>query len=147
MKLQPRTLSMNNVVSYTLDLHEGDELLDIVDGTAAYFREVLVHNGYYTTGPMVFRGLPGSETFTLMTTLGNRVNMVGDRHCGFEFHERLELETDYFYRHWDVEEPLPYHAIEEAVAVGGSRLQSVYHVILDFYGESVLDLYAHVEKR
>lgn len=147
MKLKPRTLSMNNVVSYTLDLHEGDELLDIVDGTADYFRQVLVHNGYYATGPMVFRGLPSSKTFTLMTTLGNRVNMVGDRHSGFEFHERVELETDYFYRHWDVEEPLPYDAIEAAVAEDGLSLQSVYHVILDFYGECVLDLYARVEKR
>lgn len=146
MKLKPRTLSLNNAVSYTLDLQEGDELLEIIDGTADYFRHVLVHNGYFTTGPMVFHGLPDSRRFTIMATLGNRVKLAEDRDTGFEFREHLEVETDFFYRHWDVEEPVHYPEIERVVAEAGASVGGIYHVILDFYGETVLDLYVEAER-
>ena len=144
MKLKRRTLSLNNVVRYTMELRDGDELFEVIDDTADYFRHVLVHNGYYTTGPMVFRALPDSREFTIMTTLGNRVNLISGRDTGFEFDEHLEIRTDYFYRHFDIEEPVPYPEIENAVAVGGSRIKNIYHVILDFYGETVLDMYVEV---
>lgn len=147
MKLKRRTLSLNNVVSYRLDLQDGDELLEIVDGTVDYFRQVLVHNGYYTTGPMVFRGLPDSREFTIMTTLGNRVNLVGGSDTGFEFREHVEVETDYFYRHVDVDEPVPYAEIERVVGEAGSRVRNIHHVILDVYGDTLLDLYVEAETR
>jgi hypothetical protein len=105
-----------------------------------------MHNGYYTTGPIVFRALPDSREFTIMTTLGNQVNIIGGRDTGFEFHKHVEIETDYFYRHFDIEEPVPFSEIEGAVAETGSRVQNIYHVILDFYGEIVLDLYVEAEK-
>ena len=147
VKLKPRTLSLNNVVSFTVDLDEGDTTLEVVDAAGDEFRRVLVGNGYYTTGPVVFRALPDSRSFTLMTTLGNRVNVVGDTGSGFEFHERVEVETDYFYRHCDSEEPVPYAELEQAVAQAGSRIRDIFHVILDVYGDVVLDLYLDVEKR
>lgn len=146
MKLKRRALSLNNVVSYKLDLREGDELLEVIDDTADYFKQVLVHNGYYTTGPVVFRALPDSKEFTIMTTLGNRVNIIGGSDTGFEFHPRIEVDTDYFYRHFDIEETVPYAEIERAVVDTGSRVQNIYHVILDFYGETVLDVYVEAEK-
>jgi hypothetical protein len=129
-----------------MELREGDELLEIIDGTVDYFRQVLVQNGHYTTGPMIFRGLPGSPEFTIMTSLGNRVNLVGDSATGFGFREHVEVETDFFYRHWDVEEEVPYEEIEQAVAAAGSQVVNIHHVILDFYGETVLDLYVEAEK-
>jgi hypothetical protein len=147
MILKSRTLSLNNVVSLTMGIREGDELLDIIDGTADYFRQVLVNNGYYTTAPVVFRGDPGSREFTLMTSLGNRVNLVGDEGTGFEFHEHVKVESDFFYRHWAVDEPVPYAEIGAAVAESGSKVRSFYHVILDFYGEVVLDVYVDAENR
>lgn len=147
MNMKERTLSVNNVVSLTMELREGDELLEIIDGTVDYFRQVLVHNGYYTTGPMIFRTLPDSREFTIMTSLGNRVNLVGDSATGFGFRKHFDVETDFFYRHWDVEEPVPYEEIERAVAAAGSRVMNIDHVILDFYGETVLDLYVEAEQR
>lgn len=144
--MKRRTLSVNNVVSLTMELREGDELLEIIDGTVDYFRQVLVQNGHYTTGPMIFRGLPGSPEFTIMTSLGNRVNLVGDSATGFGFREHVEVETDFFYRHWDVEQAVPYEEIEQAAAAAGSRVVNIHHVILDFYGETVLDLYVEAEK-
>ena len=145
MKLNPRRLMLNNVVSYELTLESDDELLEVIDDAADSFRRVIVGNGYYTTGPIVFRALPGSQEFTIMTTLGNKVNLVDDSDTGFRFQEHVHVATDYFYRHFDVEEPVPYAEIEAAVSEAGSRVESVYHVILDFYGEPVLDLYVEAE--
>ncbi|QNE37849.1 hypothetical protein F1C12_20345 [Leifsonia shinshuensis] len=137
---------MNNVVSLRMDLRHGDELLEIIDDTVDDFRRALVSNGYYTTGPMVFRGLPDSREFTIMTTLGNRVNLVGAEGTGFEFRERIDLDTKFFYRHVDVEEPVPYAEIAEAVTAAGFRVETIYHVILDVYGDTMLDLYVEAEK-
>lgn len=147
MKLKPRTLSVNNVVSLTMELQEGDDLLEVIDETVDHFRQVLVQNGYYTTGPMMFRGLPHVREFTIMASVGNRVNLVGDRGTGFGFSEHVEVETDFFYRHWDVAEPVPYEEIVQAVSAAGSRVVNIDHVVLDFYGETVLDLYVEAVKR
>jgi len=146
MKLKRRTLSLNNVVSYRIDLREGDRLFEVIDETVDYFRQVLVHNGYYTTAPMVFRGLPDSREFTMLTALGNPVNLIGGNDTGFEFHQHLEVETDFFYRHCDIEEPVRYAEIQSAVAAAGSRVRNIHHVILDVYGETMLDLYVEVGK-
>ncbi|MFJ3426636.1 hypothetical protein [Leifsonia aquatica] len=132
-------------MSYRAELREGDELFEIIDDTADYFRQVLARNGYYITGPVVFRSLPESREFTIMTSLGNTVNLVGSRDTGFDFHERVELDTKYFYRHFDIDEPVPYAEIEKAVRDAGANVKSIYHVILDFYGETVLDLYVEAE--
>ncbi|MFK3669739.1 hypothetical protein ACI2IX_06150 [Leifsonia aquatica] len=147
VKLKRRTLSLNNVISCTLELRDGDELLGVIDGAADYFREVLVRNGYYTTSPTVFRVIPGSREFTIMTALGNRVNLVGDSTAGFEFNEHLEVETDYFYRHSDVEAPVPYDELKQSVDAAGANVLSIYHVILDLYGDVVLDLYVEADPR
>lgn len=146
MKLKHRTLSLRNVVSYRMELREGDRLFDVVDEAVDYFRQVLVHNGYYTTGPMVFRGLPDSREFTMMTTLGNRVNLVRASDSGFAFHEQVEVDTDFFYRHCDIEEPVPYADIERAVGEAGAVVRNAHHVILDVYGETMLDPYVEAEK-
>jgi hypothetical protein len=146
VKLKRRTLSLSNVVSYRVDLLEGDRLFDIVDETVDYFRQVLVHNGYYTTAPMVFRGLPDSREFTMLTTLGNRVNLIGGSDTGFEFREHVGVDTDFFYRHCDIEEPVPYAEIDRAVTEAGSTVRDIHHVILDVYGETMLDLYVEAEK-
>lgn len=141
-----RELSLNNVVSLRMDLHDGDELLEIIDATVDEFGRALVNNGYYTTGPMVFRGLPDSREFAIMTTLGNRVNLVGGERAGFEFRKRVDLKTEFFYRHVHVAEPVPYTEIDEAAAAAGFRVENMYHVILDIFGDTILDLYVEAEK-
>ncbi|WP_233265347.1 hypothetical protein [Leifsonia sp. AG29] len=147
LKLRRRTLSLHNVVSLTLNLQDADQLLEIIDGTVDEFRRALVRNGYYVTGPTVFRALPDSRDFTLMTTLGNRMNLVGAHGTGFEFNERLTLDTDYFYRHVDIDEPVPYDDIERMLQEAGLTVQTIYHVILDVYGETMLDLYIEAVER
>lgn len=126
MKLKRRALSLNNVVSFAMELREVDELFEIIDDTADSFKRVLLHNGYYTTGPVVFRARPDSREFAIMTTIGNRPNIVGDRDTGFAFESHRQIETDFFHRHFDIEEPVPYADIERAVVEASARAQFHY---------------------
>lgn len=141
LKLKQRVLSLHNVVSHSTDIEPGDEFFEIIDPVGDYFKQVLMQNGYYTSGPIVFNYLPGAERFTIMTTLGNRLNIVDDSANSFRFVEHFELETDFFYRHYEVDEPIPYEEIVEAVHAQGFMVNAIYHVVLKCYGEVILDLY------
>lgn len=141
MKLKHRELSLHNVVSYTTEIRPGDEFFEIIDPIGNYFKQVLMQNGYYTSGPIIFDYLPGGEQFTIMTTLGNQINIVEDRADSFAFAERFVLETDFFYRHCDVDDPIPYDEIVEAVHAAGCEVNTIYHVVLNVFGDVILDLY------
>lgn len=141
MRLKRRVLSMHNVVSHCADIQPGDEFFEIIEPIGVYFKHVLMQNGYYTSGPIVFNYLPGSEQFTIMTTLGNRIRIVDDRADSFRFTEHFQLETDFYYRHYEVDEPIPYEEIIEAVYAQGFEVKAIYHVVLKFYGDVILDLY------
>lgn len=147
MKFKRRVLSLHNVVSHAAELRPGDELFEVVDPVADYFKQILMHNGYYTSGPIVFSSVPGRKEFTIMTTLGNRINIVDDSSESFGFVEHLELDTEFFYRHHDLDEPVPYEDIELAVAAAGLEIRNIHHVVLKFYGEVMLDLYVDAEAR
>jgi hypothetical protein len=134
-------LSLHNVVSHTTTVAPGDEFFEIIDPVGDYFKQVLMQNGYYTSGPLVFSYLPGGERFTIMTTLGNRLNIVDDSADSFRFVEHFELDTDFFYRHCDVDEPIPYEEIMATVAAEGFEVRAIHHVMLKFYGDVILDLY------
>ncbi|MEO7017106.1 MAG: hypothetical protein ABI067_11270 [Leifsonia sp.] len=141
MKVKHRTLSLHNVVSHSTTVVPGDEFFEIIDPVGDYFKQVLMQNGYYTSGPLVFSYLPGGERFTIMTTLGNRLNVVDDSAESFRFVAHFELDTDFYYRHYDVDEPIPYEEIMAAVAAEGFEVRAIYHVMLKFYGDVILDLY------
>jgi hypothetical protein len=61
MKLKHRTLSLHNVVSHSTTVAPGDEFFEIIATVGDYFKQVLMQNGYYTSGPLVFSYLPGGE--------------------------------------------------------------------------------------
>lgn len=141
MNFKHRVLSLHNVVAHTVQVAEGDEFFEIIDPVGDYFKQVLMNNGYYTSGPIVFDYLPGRDRFTIMTTLGNRVSIVDDSGDNFRFQEHVEIETDFFYRHCEVDEPIPYEQILDTVHAAGLEITAIYHVILKVYGDVILDLY------
>lgn len=141
MKLKHRTLSLHNVVSHTAAIAPGDEFFDIIDPVGDYFKQVLMQNGYYTSGPIVFDYFPGGERFTIMTTLGNRLNIVDDSADSFRFVDHIELATDFFYRHHNIDEPIPYDELLAAAAAEGLAVRGIYHVVLKVYGDVILDLF------
>ncbi|QIM16229.1 hypothetical protein G7067_07005 [Leucobacter insecticola] len=144
--VRPRVLQLRDVVSHTVTLSEGESALDVMDAVGSYFKSVLMQNGYYTSGPIVFSYLPGGDRFTVMTSLGNEVNIVDDSEQSFGFLKELRVESDYFYRHCDVAEPIPYDLLFEKVSESGRAVSTVYHVVLDVFGDVMLDLYVEPEQ-
>ena len=141
MKFKHRELSMYNVVSYTTDVAPGDDFFEIIAPVSDYFKQVLMQNRFFTSGPIVFNYLPDAQRFTIMTTLGNQLKIVDDSANSFDFAEHFELDTDFFYRHADIDEPIPYEEIIGAVAAAGFGVRGIYHVVLNVYGDVILDLY------
>lgn len=141
MKLKQRTLSLHNVVSHTANIAPGDEFFEIIDPVGDYFKQVLMQNGYYTSGPIVFSYVPHRDRFTIMTTLGNRINLVDDQADSFRFVEHFEIQSGLFYRHHEVDEPIPYDEIISAATAKGLEVREIYHVVLKVYGDVILDLY------
>ncbi len=132
---------MYNVVSYTTDVAPGDDFFEIIAPVSDYFKQVLMQNGFFTSGPIAFNYLPDAQRFTIMTTLGNQLKIVDDSANSFDFMEHFGLDTDFFYRHADVDEPIPYEEIIDAVTAAGSQVRGIYHVVLNVYGDVILDLY------
>lgn len=143
--VKPRVLQLQDVVSHTVTLDEGESALDVMDAVGSYFKSVLMHNGYYTSGPIVFSYLPGGDRFTVMTSLGNEINIANDSEQNFAFVKELRVESEYFYRHCDVTEPIPYDLLFEKVSEVGRTVLTVYHVVLDVFGDVMLDLYVESE--
>lgn len=145
VRLKSRVLSVHNVVSHSAVVAPGDDFFEIVGPVSEYFKQVLMQNGHFTSGPMMFSWMPGSDRFTLMTSLGNRINIVEDSAESFSFSDQVEVESDFFYRHTDIEEEIPYEEILDAVAAAGRVAVTIYHVVLKVYGDVMLDLYLETE--
>ena len=148
MKLQYRQLSLNNVVglSTTIDLEN-----DIFEQTAKISRdlkELLIQNNFYSASPVIFEYNPFDETgeITLLSTIGNKVTAIGDNKEYIFFKERLTFTTDYYYRHYDQEEKIPYDEIKKRVEDDNGILLTIYHVLLDLDGDIVVDLYCEVDR-
>ncbi|MBP2624054.1 hypothetical protein [Streptococcus oricebi] len=145
MKFKTRELSLKNVIGFHLAVDfKKDVFKQVVDGATAFKKEML-QNGYYTDGPAYFTYLPGQETISVFTTIGNKVNLVGETPSNVFFQEQLAFTTAYYYRHYDQEEPIPYEAIQEEIEKAGLDLKNIYHVVLNLYGDSIIDLYCEVE--
>ena len=146
MKFKTRELSLTNMIGFKLDLDPEQDTFDQTLEGMSFFKKHLLANDYYFDGPTYFIYSPFEEEqqITVFTTIGNKVVIRGDNSSGIYFQEHLNLMTDYCYRHYDQEEPIPYQAIEEEIKKAGLKLLRIYHVILDLYGDRVIDLYCEV---
>lgn len=145
MNFKSRQLDLHNIVQFSAKIDDTRSWFDQVDEVGEYFKKVLMGNGYFTSGPVVFTYNPEiTEQLIIMTTIGNRIEIVGENKSNFTFIEELNLTTDYYYRQYDVSEEIPYKHLEEEIAKDGKQIQNIYHVILNFYGETMIDLYYEV---
>lgn len=79
-----------------------------------------------------------------MTTVGNKLNIIGENKSAFDYIEHLDFITDYYYRHYDQEEPVPYDEFLSKISSDNKQLVNIYHVLLDLDGDLVVDLYCEV---
>ncbi|OJG71819.1 hypothetical protein RV12_GL001461 [Enterococcus quebecensis] len=112
------------------------------------FKEVLIQNGYYADTPIIFEYNPFEESndITILSAVGNKINIVGENRSQFFYKERLDFTTDYFYRHYDQEETIPYNEIKKKIEEDKGIFLTIYHVLLDLDGDIVIDLYCEVDK-
>ncbi|EFR96635.1 succinyl-CoA ligase (ADP-forming) subunit beta [Listeria ivanovii FSL F6-596] len=83
---------------------------------------------------------------TILSTVGNKINIVGENKSQFFYKERLDFTTNYYYRHYDQEEAIPYNEIKEKIDNEKGILLTIYHILLDLEGDIVIDLYCEVDK-
>ncbi|WP_317635216.1 hypothetical protein [Xylocopilactobacillus apicola] len=147
MNFEKRELSLNKVISFNLELDPLEDIFEQADEAGQEFKELLIQNGFYSDSPIIFR----SKSFELggdvsiMTTVGNKLNIVGENKSSFDFFDQIEFTTDYYYRHYDQLEPIPYDDIMEKIREGHKKLKNIYFILLDLYGDQVVDMYCEVE--
>lgn len=148
MKLKTRQLSLNHVIGFSTTLNLKEDIFDQVAEAGKQFKQLLIQNGYYSDGPVIFEYNPFDETgeITLLTTIGNKVNITGENKSQFFFREHLGFTTDYFYRHYDQEEEVPYDELKNRIEAEEGILLTIYHILLDLAGDMVVDLYCEVDK-
>ena len=148
MNFTSRQLSLKNLVGFPLVVDKNKDLFDDVTSEMTEFKKIMLGNDFFTDGPVYFSYLPGQEAepITVFTTIGNRVEITGDNELGLFYQEKLDIRTDYYYRHYNQNELIPYDEIQGEIESAGLRLVNIIHVILDLYGDYVIDLYCEVEK-
>ncbi|MGK0551123.1 hypothetical protein ACSFB8_04100 [Enterococcus faecalis] len=147
MKLETRQFSLNNVIGFTAALNSKNDIFDQVSETSKKFKEVLIQNGYYADTPIIFEYNPFEESndLTILSAVGNKINIVGENRSQFFYKERMDFTTDYFYRHYDQEEAIPYNEIKKKIEKDKGIFLTIYHVLLDLDGDIVIDLYCEVD--
>lgn len=146
MKFKTRKLSLENKIGFHATIDSEKDVFDQVADASMFFKELLIQNGFYTNGPIMFEFNPfnNSLEIELFTTIGNVINIVGKNESNIEFEKHFEFTTEYVYRHFDQEKEIPYDEIKEKIEKNGQKLNTFYHVLLDFYGDTVVDLYCEV---
>ncbi|MBS7576313.1 MULTISPECIES: hypothetical protein [unclassified Enterococcus] len=146
MEFKKRELSLNNLIGLTAPLNSDDDVFNQVERIGQELKRQLIENEYYTNGPIIFKYNPfKDQEISIFTTIGNQVNIIGENELSIEFFQHFDLETNYYYRHYDETEAIPYSEIKNKINESGKILKTIYHVILDFYNETILDLYCEVE--
>jgi hypothetical protein len=144
---KPRELRLSHVVQGSLHV-DGDSMgsrFEQIVTAGRSLKEMLLANGWYTSGPIVYSYDPRHvDDVLVMTTIGNKVTVTGRNTSDIHFVEELQVDTDYYYRHYDSSEPVPFEQLEKKIVDDGKRVIRVYTVILDFYGDIMLDLYFQV---
>lgn len=148
MKLKTKQLSLNNVVGFSAMLDSDKDIFDQVAEMGKQFKELLIQNGCYSDVPVIFEYNPfdkGNE-ITIFSAVGNKINIIGENKSQFFYKEHLDFTTNYFYRHYDQEEAIPYDQLKEKIEEDEGILLTIYHVLLDLDGDVVIDLYCEVDK-
>lgn len=148
MKIKTRQLSLNNVVGFSAVLDFDQDIFNQVTEMGKQFKEILIQNNFYSDAPIIFEYNPFNEIkdVTMLSTVGNKINITGENKSQFFYQERLDFVTNYFYRHYDQEEAIPYDNLKEKIEADNGILLTIYHVLLDLNGDTVIDLYCEVDK-
>ncbi|GAB2025564.1 hypothetical protein [Lactovum odontotermitis] len=147
MKFKSRQLLLQNVIQFYVEIDETRSWFDQVDEAGEVFKQMLMGNGYYTSGPVLYAYNPEvPDELVIMTTLGNKIKIVGENDSIIDFVDELNVVTNYYYRQYDTDEEIPYQQLEAQIREDGNQVKTIYHMVMEFYGETMIDLYYDVEE-
>ncbi|KAB2440112.1 DUF5085 family protein [Bacillus luti] len=145
MKVQYKALSLLNLISITQVVKKEDWLLP-----AIALRSQVIRNGIYAVGPVLFKykpleNEPAYSEYTYCVPVNERVELGGD--SAYEYIDGLIIEDALSVRFTDEDGDIEdvYKLIHEVANQNHIKLDSsFYHVCLDVYGDTWLDIYAPI---
>ena len=148
MNFKKRELSLTNLIGFRLELTPPATFFDRLISDSKGFKLQMIQNGFYADGPIFYSYNPMKtvQDVLVFTTVGNKLEIKGENTSSIFFQESLNFTTDFYYRHYNQEDPIPYEEIEKEISKLGFKLVNIIHVVLDLYGDYVIDMYCEVEK-
>ncbi len=145
LKVQYKSLSLLNLISITQVVEKEEWLLP-----AIALRSQVVNNGIYPVGPVLFKfqpleNVPASGEFTYCVPVNDRVKL--EKGSAYEYIDALVIEEALCVRFTDEDGSIEevYQLIQETAEKNHITLDlSFYHVCLDVFGETWLDVYAPI---
>lgn len=119
---------------------------------AQEFRNAIIRNGLYGTGPIMYQVEPVEEDeeqarFTFYLPVNQAVELEGNDK--FHFYPQWQFDDGLLIRHADLDVSMEesYAALLVCAETYGFTLQQPYlHIYLDVYGEGMIDIYAPIAK-
>ncbi len=120
--------------------------------TAREFRNAIIKNGLYSTGPIIYKISHFDESlneadYTFYIPINTPLEMEdNDKYC---FYELWKFDDGLAFRHADLDDDLEvsYELLQAAAKANKFELEeSFYHIYLDVYGEGIIDIYAPIVK-
>lgn len=148
LKFKRKQLCLKNAVGFELTIETGKSFYEQLMDASISFKKLMMGEDLYFDGPTYFTYLPSenNQDILVFTTIGNQLKQIAENTSGIFFQESLNLTTDFYYRHYDQEESIPYEEIERKISEAGFKLVNIFHAVLDLYGDYVVDLYCEVER-
>ncbi|XID94303.1 DUF5085 family protein [Paenibacillaceae bacterium WGS1546] len=145
MKIKRSSLMFNNVIQLTTPCK-----LNEWDWAAREFRNVIIKNNLYATGPTIYQvadlNLETNEAvFTFCMPVNEPLQMPNNDKFGFE--EVWHIPDGLLMRHADLDDDLEqsYEIVRACAEANDIRLQEpFYNIYLDVYGDGVIDIYAPI---
>lgn len=147
MKIKRCPIIFHNVISHTTVCRVDEWHL-----AARNFRNAIIQNGLYSTGPIIYKVSHLNEEtleaeYTFYVPMNAPVDMVENEY--YSFQETLSFEDGLLLRHADLDDNIgeSYEIIKECAKENSYKLDdSFYNIYLDVYGDGIIDIFAPIVK-
>lgn len=144
MKIRRSPIEFHNVLSAKSRCSH-DEWME----SARDLRNAVIRNGLYGTGPIIYQ-ISNEEKdvadYSIYLPVSHSVKLKS--HDVFHFDEVWRFEDTLIYRHADIADDIEqsYELLRACAEAYELKLQEpFYHIYIDVYGDTILDIFAPVE--
>lgn len=147
MRIKRKALIFNKMITDLISC-KYDEIDASIDG----MRSAIIMNGFYSTGPVVYRILEANkENDNIMVEIKIPINasVEMEENDEFSFDKQWGFEDGLFLRHADMEEDVTesYEELKRYSRENNIELiEPFYNIYLEVYGGAIIDIYAPIVK-